>query len=330
MTSSGSAAAPSSPALARAGRAIFSLLSTLAETRYYAASPERRNSNSMTAATDDLDALRREIASLDDGLHDLIMRRIEAARALAAAGAPAAAMRPGQEAALVRRIVARHHGALPRAVLVRIWRELISAHCQLQGPFSIAVHAPAKSVAYWDMARRHYGSSTAMSLHRNAHHVLGVVAARPGTLGVLPMPQDGEADPWWPHLASSGGNAPRVVMRLPFIEDGAGELENVGALVVAAAEPEPSGADRSLIAIAGIEEISRARLGELLKKAELPGRSVASLAGKDAGGGELHLVEIDDFVGRGDARLAKLVELAKRSVQQAIALGAYAVPIARL
>jgi chorismate mutase-like protein len=285
----------------------------------------------MTAATDDLDALRREIDALDDRLHDLLMRRTEVVQQMAAAkqspGGAAVFMRPGREAAVLRRIIARHHGALPKAVVARIWRELISAYCHLQGPFSVAVHAPAKSVAYWDMARRHYGSSTAMSLHRNAHHVLSVVAARPGTIGVLPLPQEGESDPWWPHLASSGGNAPRIIMRLPFIADGSGQFENVAALVVAAAEPEPSGEDRSLIAIAGQDEISRARLRELLQGADLPGRSIGSLAGKDAGGGELHLVEIDDFVDRDDARLAKLVELAKRTVQQAVPLGAYAVPL---
>jgi hypothetical protein len=174
------------------------------------------------------------------------------------------------------------------------------------------------------MARRHYGSSTAMSLHRNAHHVLSVVTTRPGTLGVLPLPQEGEAEPWWPHLVSGGQGAPSVIMRLPFIPDGSGQFEDVGALVVTAAEPEPSGADRSLIAVIGHDDISRARLKELLDKAGLPGRHVASLMD---GGGEVHLIEIDDFVGRGDPRLGQLVESAKSSIHQAVALGAYAVAL---
>jgi len=146
----------------------------------------------MTAATDDLDALRREIDALDDRLHDLLMRRTEVVQQIAAAkqgsGEAPVFMRPGREAVVLRRLMARHHGDLPKPVVARIWRELISAYCLLQGPFSVAVHAPSKSVAYWDMARRHYGSSTAMTLHRNAHHVLSVVAARPGTIGVLPLP----------------------------------------------------------------------------------------------------------------------------------------------
>jgi chorismate mutase-like protein len=285
----------------------------------------------MNAASDDLDALRREIDALDDGMHDLLMRRTEVVERIAAVkqrdGSDAVFMRPGREAVIVRRLMGRHKGLLPRTVIARIWRELISAYCRLEGPFAVAVLAPAKSVAYWDMARRHYGSSTPMSLHRNAHQVLSAVAEKPGTIGVLPVPQDGEGDPWWPNLASGATTAVRVVMRLPFLPDDAGEFENVTGLVVAAAEPEPSGEDRSLLAVSGQDQISRARLNELLKKAGLPGRSMTSLGGKDTGGGELHLVEIDDFVGRGDPRLAKLIELGKRTVQQAVPLGAYAVPL---
>ena len=35
-------------------------------------------------------------------------------------------LRPGREALILRRLVARHRGPFSRAVLVRLWRELIS------------------------------------------------------------------------------------------------------------------------------------------------------------------------------------------------------------
>ena len=35
--------------------------------------------------------------------------------------------RPGREAEIVRRLLRRHRGAFPRPVIVRLWRELLSA-----------------------------------------------------------------------------------------------------------------------------------------------------------------------------------------------------------
>ncbi|HYM32084.1 MAG TPA: chorismate mutase [Candidatus Cybelea sp.] len=284
----------------------------------------------MSASADELGALRREIDEIDDRIHDLLMRRTDVVERIAvvkrqATGGPVF-MRPGREAAILRRLLARHKGTLPRAVIARVWRELISAYCRLEGPFSVAVLAPAKSVGYWDMARRHYGSSTQMMLYRNVPQVLSAVTEGQGVLGILPVPQEGESDPWWPHLGIGTGKL-RIVMRLPFLLDDAGQFEKVTALVVAAAEPEPSGDDASYIAIANRDPMSRARLNELLRKSGIDGHSVSSVPGSDAGGGEVHLIEADGFIGPDDGRLAELIALSNNSVRQAASLGAYAKPV---
>ncbi|MFM7416430.1 MAG: chorismate mutase, partial [Alphaproteobacteria bacterium] len=67
------------------------------------------------AADPALQALRAEIDALDDAMHDLLMRRagvvarMAASRAKVGAGSP---LRPGREAAVLRRLLARHSGAL--------------------------------------------------------------------------------------------------------------------------------------------------------------------------------------------------------------------------
>ena len=60
--------------------------------------------------------LRAEVDRLDDALHDLLMQRAEVVTRIAALGAQGKkiAFRPGREAEIVRRLLARHQGSLPR------------------------------------------------------------------------------------------------------------------------------------------------------------------------------------------------------------------------
>ena len=87
----------------------------------------------MSAAQNPLSELRRQIDEIDTALHDLIMRRTEVVQKIAAVkGSNGGAFHlPGREAEVMRRLVRRHQGAFPKAALVRIWRELISALIRL-------------------------------------------------------------------------------------------------------------------------------------------------------------------------------------------------------
>lgn len=272
-----------------------------------------------------LDTVRREIDALDDAIHDLLKRRVALVGQVARAKGRGLPIRPGREAAILRRLVARHSGNLPPVVLVSIWRELMGAMTRLQAPLAVALCAPQKSVGYWDMARFQFGSSTPFTLHRSPAPVLRAVSDGAATVGVLPLPQDDEPDPWWPQLVSEQPDAPRVIARLPFVETADGRFENLAALAIGKTDPEPSGDDRSLIAIEAEIEMSRTRLHELLKTAGLDGGILAmvSIGGDDG----LWLVEVSDYIDRDDARLANLVALANKTVRRAVPLGTYAMPI---
>ena len=272
-----------------------------------------------------LDTVRREIDALDDAIHDLLKRRVALVGQVARAKGRGLPIRPGREAVILRRLMSRHSGNLPPVVLVSIWRELMGALTRLQAPLAVAVCAPQKSVGFWDLARFQFGSSTPFTLHRSPAPVLRAVSDGAATVGVLPMPQEEEADPWWPQLVSEQADAPRVIARLPFVETADGRFENLAALAIGKTDPEPSGDDRSLIAIEAETEMSRTRLHELLKAAGLDGNIMATVSiGGDEG---LWLIEVAGYADRGDARLAKLVALANKTVRRAVPLGTYAMPI---
>jgi chorismate mutase/prephenate dehydratase len=279
-----------------------------------------------TAPAATLAELRAELDRLDDALHDLLMQRAEVVTRVAAMAARGKVpFRPGREAQIIRRLLARHQGPLPARALPRLWRELLAATTSMQGPFSIAVCEtdPAQGLAA--AAREHFGALTPLRLHRTPAQAIAEVSAGTATVAVLPLPQEEEpqAAAWWTTLLHQDEPRMYVVARLPFWAprpDGAARPE---ALVVAAAAPDPSGEDRALLGLELPPEMSRARLQAAIAAAGFT--SLALLLRRDpAGQGALGLVEVEGYLAEDDARLEALA--AALGTRPAV-LGCYAVPV---
>jgi chorismate mutase/prephenate dehydratase len=283
----------------------------------------------MPNSTQSLDELRARIDVIDDQLHDLLMQRTAIVEAVAQAKqgpTGIAALRPGREATILRRLVARHRGKLPAGSILRIWRELIAGQLMIQTPFAVAVYMPNDAAGYWDLARDHFGSNTPMTAYRSTGQIAQAVTEIPGTVGVLPMPQEGDRDPWWRGLAARNGSMPRVFARLPFGARGNARTDGGDALAIGRVEPEPTGADRSLLVLEAEAGISRARLFSTLNACGLPCTFFAGFESRpDA---SLDLVEVEGFVEHDDRRLKNFLDQVTDTVGRALPIGAYAVPIA--
>jgi chorismate mutase/prephenate dehydratase len=282
----------------------------------------------MATRPSSLDDLRRRIDEIDDRLHDLIMQRAEVVEEIAGTKKRdgIATLRPGREALILRRLVARHGGRFPRAVLVRLWRELLSGALAMQGNFAVAVYMPRRTPDYWDLARDHYGSHTPMMAFHSASEVLRTLGEGRAAVGVLPMPAEGESAPWWPLLTASGAAVPQIIARLPFAGSGNARVDGSEAVVIGHGELDPTGADRSFIALEIGGELSRARLIGALNDAGLMVMLFA--AHEPHGSSVLHLVEIDDLVSPGDPRLIRALQPLGDRVTRVAHLGAYARPFA--
>ena len=286
-----------------------------------------------------LDDLRAEIDQIDGAIHDLVMRRAALAERIGAlkdnsarvdgtAAAGAAYLRPGREATVLRRLVARHGGSFPLPSLVRLWREIMSSLLRLQGPFSVAVLTTPEQPGFWDVARDHYGSTTPMIACQSAGQVLREVTEGQASVGVLPFPEEGEIAPWWPFIASARDNEPKVISRLPFVvANHNGGRGQVSAVALARLTPEETGDDRSLLTVEMGEELSRARLIGALTTVGLPPIWQASGPAQIGQGGGLYLLEIEGFVSAEDPRLAKLAETLGSALNRVTVLGAYPAPI---
>ncbi len=200
----------------------------------------------------DLGALRAELDRIDDGLHDLLMRRAEVVGQLAVSGAKnGVPLRPGREAAILRRLLARHAGALPPQTVVRIWRELLAGTTAMQGPFVIAVCNSDPGSGFIQAAREQFGALTPLRVHGSAAQAIADVSAGRATVAVLALPSETEAprDAWWMALLQKDEPRIHVVARLPFWTRRPEGAPSAQALVVAAIAPDPSGADCSLLGL---------------------------------------------------------------------------------
>jgi len=265
--------------------------------------------------------LRQAIDGIDDRIHDLIVKRTAIVESIAQVkketGGPV--FRPGREASVLTRLLARHTGPLPPETLVRIWRELMGGLVKVQAPdFTVALLAGGRSRIGYDLARDHFGAAIDLEPLPSAKRVIGAVAAGQAALGLLPPAVENEPEPWWPILMEEAQAGLHIVARLPIL---AGHEREPTALVVAAAPSEPSGDDLFLLGLETESEISRAALKADLAKAGLVAQPVAVVAGK---GHHLALVQGEGALAADDERLARLSALYRRRR----VLGFFARPLA--
>lgn len=277
----------------------------------------------MSEGNTPLAALRDEINGIDDEIHELIMRRAAIAARVRDSKQGAPVWRPAREAQILRRLIERHEGPFPRTTIVQIWREIVSAMVRLQGEFAVAVYATENNRLCRDMARDHFGAETPLALYSSARAVLTAVQDGSATVGVLPIPEESEATPWWPILAGMSGSGTAVCARLPFAPGAPGNGD--AALCVASIQPDESGRDRSLFVLRTNPQVSRARLNDAIAAAGIkPLRLIGR--GTPPDDTSVFLAELDGFAGPDDPRIARLADPDTGTVEAAVFIGVYAVP----
>ncbi|PKU26159.1 chorismate mutase [Telmatospirillum siberiense] len=280
------------------------------------------------ASEKSLDDLRQELDRIDDALHDLLMRRTEVVVQVGAVKGidNAALLRPGREAEILRRLVSRHHGRFPKVSLLRIWREIIGGMIGLQGDVSVAVYMPDRGAGYLELARDHFGVVLPITPFRSAGQVTRTVAEGSATVGIMPMPDREDVEAWWISLMGDSPDLPRIIARLPFSGPGPGRGDGLEALAIGRLAPEPTGYDRSWLALETAPDISRARLRSVLSAAGIEPTMLAATQRTEENW--LHLVEVSGHLGADDRRIRRLVEL-KQPVFHAVVLGGYPVPFSQ-
>ena len=143
-----------------------------------------------------IEELRNQIDSVDDQMHDLLMKRVDLVeqigrlKAEAAGQGSAFAMRPKREIEIMRRLWNRHKGDLDKDILMRVWREIISACVNLQSPLTIAVFMPERGMGNLEIARDYFGTYTPMLSCRSVNLVLKELTQGEANIAILSLNDD--------------------------------------------------------------------------------------------------------------------------------------------
>lgn len=283
-------------------------------------------------AEPDLAQLRKDIDAIDAEMHKLIVRRAAISEAIRGLKSDDdLKLRPGREANILRALVERHTGAFPKAQLVRIWREILSASLAMQGPFSVGIFATETAHSFWDLARDHFGTGVQTWKFATARRVVETVATGQCSIGIVPEPDLQSEETWWHHLvvqpnAANRGKPVRVISKLPFVRQTA-QHGGVEAYVIARAEPEDSGDDRSLLAIDLAADMSTDALQKAIADWGFSGIVRAKWHDNSAPARWVQLVDVAGFIARDDDRIAHAADVFGSNLNEVIVIGGFAEPI---
>jgi chorismate mutase / prephenate dehydratase len=148
-----------------------------------------------TPAVPDLAKVREQIDGIDREIQSLIAERALWARQVGKAkGKLAAAVeyyRPEREAQVLRRVVDRNDGPLADDVLVRLFREIMSACLAQQEPLKIGYLGPEGTFSQ-QAVHKHFGHSAKGLPLGSIEEVFDEVAAGNADFGVVPVENSGQ------------------------------------------------------------------------------------------------------------------------------------------
>lgn len=255
-----------------------------------------------TAMSKTLKEIRKEIDALDNQVHDLLMQRAALVNSVIAAKKKEGAqiVQPAREARMMRRLLSRHEGVLPKSTIVRIWRELVGSVAFLQSGFTVVVCSDEHSSAYWDMAKDYFGSSVPMKKAVGAQNSLAQVADGDATFAVLPWPDfNSDSAPWWGRLVNAAKQS-RTLSIVCALPHGQGKKDDRDvfdrAVVVSKTKFMDSGDDVSFIAMEVSAKVSRDKLIEAIEQAGFDLMNMYSAAAPHDENSKIHLLEVRGFV----------------------------------
>ena len=187
-----------------------------------------------------LDDVRARIDAIDAELLRLVDERASLAHTVALAKRAAGegdrfGLRPAREAQLLRRLLATPRRGADAALLVRLWRELISNSLAQQGPFSLAVWGGSDPGQAVELTRQQFGAAPPMRRVARPEDALAAAKA-PGCVAVLALEPD---NGWWGRLLAEPKLS--VFAALPCLA----AWGPLGALAVGEVAVEPSGGDET-------------------------------------------------------------------------------------
>ncbi len=277
-----------------------------------------------------LSDIRKEIDRIDDKVHDLFMERASLVSSVAKAkrGKGMQIVQPAREARLMRRLLGRHKGLLPRRTIIRIWRELISSVSMLQTGLSVVVADETEGFARWDMAKNYFGSSLPMRSVVGLQNTISEVAGDRADFAVMPWPEMESKNPWWANLINRQGYENlSIICALPYDKTESLQTSSVidKALVVSKVSFTASDIDNSFIGLELDSGVSRSSISDYAKASKLDLINMYSAPAAHNADTIVCLLCVKGFIAKEDKKLADFAKRFGEACHYYDAIGGYPV-----
>lgn len=218
-----------------------------------------------------LDAIRREIDSIDDQILHLLVQRAAATAKVKATKAhdgsiASSPFRPAREAAMMHRLIAEAGPSLSPEFLVRLWRVILSGSIQSQAPVTLHMDsALGHDLSTRLLVGQHF-CGMKVELHNSPAAALKALGKAKGDLALIAPSSD-----WSTGFTDGLTSGAEVIVTLPALAAG-GQPQ---LLVFGHAVPQPSGDDETLLLLPA----RQTKVSGALWQAHSGTATVAALAG---------------------------------------------------
>lgn len=289
-------------------------------------------------ALDDLDSVTRKklleyresIDGIDGRIAELLTRRTDIVKQVGALKKrsydPSCYIRPAREAEMLRDIAARFEGSdFPPAAAAAVWRTIIAASTAIESPLALSALENGESPALYWLTREYFGEFSPVATRPTPKLVLSDVLEGRSAAGILPMPSAGPEGGWWKLMLEGGASSLRIFACLPFVLTPHDRFSAPPAVALAKIRPEPTGLDRSLLALDAGEGISQQRLSAFFSGRGEEAEWINITPPES--GRRCHLLSVRRFLAAEDRLLRELAEEPSFPGIATILLGSYAEPL---
>lgn len=250
----------------------------------------------MTSNLPEIEMLRNIIDEKDEQLHQLLCERTGYVAKIGDVKKNSndkTIFRPAREAEILRKILGKDSGHLPKSVLISIWREMISSFSALQGDFSIAYWGDLEADNIRDLVRYYFGHTVQVRRCSTVTAVLSQVSEEKATVGIVPMPETtiGNEGNWWLNLAM-GMNVSGV---LPFVLDDPALTVKNQYYMISKSQSDDTKDDIFMLKVNTVQEVSRMSIVIYLKNIGYEAKSVAIHDNLEEGMRQ-HLLEVEGYI----------------------------------
>lgn len=254
-------------------------------------------------------AYREKIDEVDNKIIDLLNFRMKIVKAVGEHKSDIKDkffIKSAREADMIKDLVVKADGAIPKSIIVEIWRKIITSANMLEQDIKIALYNPNKSLEYHHRIKEYYSNLVPIADHSSSTNVILEIEKNNAQIGVVSLNSKDNLDHWWINIANNQKGL-KVFAKIPFVIDSQDSVQEVDDLfIMAIKDAEKSQQDKTLLVLEVPGDSSIYALQKLFDQNQFAANIIKNVKIKEIYNFTFYLVEVAGFYDQNDAEIESL------------------------